>query len=286
MRTGKKAKHMPRQRDRLDHILPQGYLAGFTSPTHAGNLHVYDCKGQRWFESGTARVSASRGFYDLLPGSPEELNAEKAFADLERNFPGVRDGLLSTGFSAWEKQIDFLLTFAQMLRARSRLFRHQKLADGLMRPMGRVVEVTQVPSTTRPGEFDSQIRYESITDVKERTTFAKQRAILDMRDEITKGPDWMRGLHWCVRMAPDVKNPVITGDDAIVTMGKSTPQGGFHDPSFRVLIPLSWQACLVGAHARSANSIAILHPNEVRQIHAFYLRGGGHFAYSPIPLAR
>lgn len=50
--------------NRLDHVLPQGYLDGFTNPSSQGQVCVFDRQQHRWFNTGTARVGAIRGFYD------------------------------------------------------------------------------------------------------------------------------------------------------------------------------------------------------------------------------
>src|SRR5262249_6042850 len=47
---------------RLDHLIPQGYLDGFTDPSTPGQIAVFDIGNQRWFESGTPRIAAIRGF--------------------------------------------------------------------------------------------------------------------------------------------------------------------------------------------------------------------------------
>src|SRR5579864_4094434 len=130
-------------RNRLDHILPQGYLDGFTSPTN-GKLSVFDRQEQRWFESRPKKVGAEKGFYDYSPGSAPDQTADEAFAKLEEQFPNVRRELVSDGFSTWTTRLSLLLEFAQMLRARSRLFREHALAaaqkSGLFRVTGVVHE--------------------------------------------------------------------------------------------------------------------------------------------------
>jgi hypothetical protein len=178
-----------RQRNRLDHILPQGYLEGFTNPRHAGNLSVYDCKRGMWFDSGTRGVSADRGFYDYPEGTNPPQTADTVFRKLESKFPGLRRQLVANGFSGWERHLDFLLTFAQMLRARSRLFREHVIAVGQNTTMGRIDKITPVPSKNRPGELDTEIKFTPIGKGAERDRALRNKSIMDMCAEIAKGPD-------------------------------------------------------------------------------------------------
>jgi hypothetical protein len=108
-------------RGRLDHLLPQGYLDGFTDPANPGQLCVYDVRRRRWFESGSARVAAIRGFYDYSPGSAPDETADQAFKTFEERFPNVRRELIAENFTGWKSRLEFLLEYAQMLRARSEL---------------------------------------------------------------------------------------------------------------------------------------------------------------------
>jgi hypothetical protein len=94
-----KNNHRRTDRDRLDHILPQGYLDGFSDPRTAGQLSVFDLKREKWFESGTRGVAAQRGFYDYSPkGSPDQT-ADEAFKKLEGEFPLKRDELVANNFA-------------------------------------------------------------------------------------------------------------------------------------------------------------------------------------------
>ena len=134
-------------RGRLDHLLPQGYLNGFTDPSTPGQLSVYDIRNQRWFESGTARVAAIKGFYDYSHGSDPDKTADEAFKEFEEKFPNIVRELVGKGFSSWQEHLDFLLGYAQMLRARTELFREQELAQARQATILRVKEVFQDPKT-------------------------------------------------------------------------------------------------------------------------------------------
>jgi hypothetical protein len=111
-----------KNRNRLDHYVPQGYLEGFIDPSGNGQLSVFDKQRGAWFESGTPGVGAIRGFYDYSEGSDPHQTADDAFGELETTFPKLRRELVGGGFADWNKRLDMLLRFAQMLRARSLLF--------------------------------------------------------------------------------------------------------------------------------------------------------------------
>jgi len=59
-------------------ILPQGYLNGFTNPDNDGQIYVFDCRRQQWFDSGAAGAAATRGFYDYLEGIEHDQTADQA----------------------------------------------------------------------------------------------------------------------------------------------------------------------------------------------------------------
>jgi hypothetical protein len=83
---------MPEQgRNRKDHILPQGYLDGFTGPD--GFLHVYDISAPKWsFRSKTENVACERAFYDYSKGVNPDQTADQAFQEYEDYFPNLRAG--------------------------------------------------------------------------------------------------------------------------------------------------------------------------------------------------
>ncbi len=98
------------KRNRSDHVLPEGYLDGFSDRSNQGQVCVFDRQQQRWFDTGTARVGAIRRFYDHPQGSEPDETADPAFAGLEAKFPVVTRELVSSDFSGWVKQRDLLLS--------------------------------------------------------------------------------------------------------------------------------------------------------------------------------
>jgi hypothetical protein len=273
-------------RDRLDHILPQGYLDSFTDPACPGDLWVRDNRTNRWFRSGTARVAAERGFYDYSHGSNPDQTADRAFEDLEGKFPNVRTKLISYGFAACEQYRETLLAFAQMLRARSKLFRDQDLDQGRQLTIARIETIEQVPSATRPGEFDSRIKYGPYQGTKaERELFLRNKTITDMRSEIAKGSAWMGELHWCLRFTDDPSDPVVTGDNAVLSEGRvQSVEQALVDHETLFFFPICWQACLIGSRCKFDNACEAFHPADLRRIRALYLKPETHFSYSPTVL--
>jgi hypothetical protein len=168
---------------RLDHLLPQGYLDGFTDPSTPGQIAVFDIRTQRWFESGTPRVAAIRGFYDYSPGSEPDKTADEAFKEFEEKFPIIVRELVGKAFSSWRDHLEFLLGHAQMLRARTELFREQELAQARQATILRVKEVFQDPKTGQ-----TAIRYEPMAETgAEREMLFRNLSVTKMRGEITKG---------------------------------------------------------------------------------------------------
>jgi hypothetical protein len=245
-------------RGRLDHLLPQGYLEGFTNPYKPGRLSVFSVERQQWFESAPRRVAAINGFYDYSPGSAPDQTADQAFKEFEDRFPNVRRELVSKGFSGWQSDLDFLLRYAQMLRARSELFREQTVAHARQQRMVRVKEVLSDPASGNTG-----IKYEELTETAEgREKFFRNMATTTMRREIAKGAALFSQFHRCLRKVMAVADPVITGDDAIVVEGKApTLEAALTDADTLIFFPVCRHACLIGSPAKfDLETTLSLHP--------------------------
>src|ERR1700722_17005659 len=181
-------------RNRLDHILPQGYLEGFTIPSKEGRLWVFDIERRKWFESSPRTVAAERAYYDYSEGSDPDATADQAFKQFETNFPPIRQELVASKFSGWTKHREFLVRYSQMVRARSNLFRHEVLQEVHDATFLKMEEV-------------------------HRTALLKNLSITKMRIEIGKGAGEFAGWHFGLRFTEDVTEPVITGDNAVALVG-------------------------------------------------------------------
>lgn len=264
-------------RGRLDHLLPQGYLEGFTNPSTAGRLSVFSIERQRWFESTPRQVAAIKGFYDYSPGSAPDQTADQAFKEFEESFPNVRRELVANGFSNWQSHLDFLLRYAQMLRARSELFRKQSVATARQQPMLRVKEIINDPVSGKSG-----IKYEELTETaEERETLYRNMAITTMRGEIAKGAAFLSQLHWCLRTAT-AADPVITADDAILVEGKApTLEAALTEANTLIFFPVCRHACLIGSVAKFDLETGTFLSSDLQLLRSRYLKGDCRFVYSP-----
>lgn len=282
--SGRQAKRERRKdRGRLDHILPQGYLDGFTNPSRSGELSVFDCKRRHWFETGTAGVGAVRGFYDYAPGSNPDQTADDAFKPLEDKFPVVRRDLVFSDFAGWESHLEFFLSFAQMMRARSPLYREHALAQSKSLGMARVEEVLERTSNDKNDEVEMTFRLSphEITG-EERDALLGNMVITNMRGEINKGAGWLAELNWCLRLAPDYRNPVITSNNAVIMEGKPPADiEAIQRDGTTIYFPVCWQACLVGRVSKFGHALDVFDLAELARIRGHYMEPHNAFVYSP-----
>ena len=121
---------------------------------------------------------------------------------------------------------------------------------------------------------------------EERDTLFRNLTITTMRAEIAKGAAFFSNLHWCLRLAVDVANPVITGDDAVIVEGKApTLEAALTDGGTLILFPLCRHACLVGSPAKFEVETEAFQAFDLKRLQALYLRGRCRFSYSPKRLA-
>jgi hypothetical protein len=267
-------------RDRLDHILPQGYLEGFTSKE--GRLWVFDIERRNWFESSPRNVAAERAYYDYSEGSEPDATADQAFKEFETNFPPLRQELVASNFSGWTKHREFLVRYAQMLRARSDLFRQEVLKEAHQATTFLKVEEV-LPN--KPGQTGCQIKfsYAETQGKAHGAAFFKNMSITKMRMEIAKGAGEFARWHWGLRFTEDVTKPVITGDNAValVGFGHSSREEAMKDQDTLFIFPICWQACLVGRRHKIDETEA-LQPTALADLYPLYLiEAGCRFAYSP-----
>jgi hypothetical protein len=273
-------------RNRLDHILPQGYLEGFTIPSKQGRLWVFNIDRGNWFESSPGSVAAERGYYDYSEGSEPDATADQSFAEFESRLPPVRRELVAGNFSGWTKHRDFLVCYSQMLRARSDLFRREVLNQANNATFLKVEEVLQTrPSLTRPGETEMQIRYSEpeTQSHDQRDAFFKNMSITKMRAEIDKGAGEFAGWNWHLRLTADVTNPVITGDNAValIGFGRSSREEAMKHQDTIFVFPICWQACLVGCR-QTFDETDTISTAMLTDLHRLYTNEAGcRFAYSP-----
>jgi len=265
----KRRQRLPR--GRRDHLLPQGYLAGFCDPNR-GSLWVHDRQKHQWFATGTRRVAAIRGFYDYSEGSDADQSADDAFRALEDEFPRVVRDLASDDYRNWESRLEFLLRFGNMLRARSELFRREDVESSKTGRWFRVEEVVE-----RGPQTGLRVAPCNPGDV-----FLRNKAITDMRAEIAKGAGVFSDLNWCLRVSRDCADPVVTSDNAIILDGTApTRDEAQRHPDTLFFFPISAQACLIGSPSSFGVKYDSFIPSDLRRLHSIYRHSGGRFIYSP-----
>lgn len=132
------------------------------------------------------------------------------FGKLERGFPLVCARLIENNFAKWTDDLDFLLAYMQMIRARSPLFFAQKEAEG---------RALRGVTVTGAGTND-QITVDSLELRPLPETFIRNRIIVHMREEIEKGASWLANFHWCLRYTDSPLDPVITSKQPVYSSGR------------------------------------------------------------------
>jgi hypothetical protein len=94
-------------------------------------------------------------------------------------------------------------------------------------------------------------------------------------------------LHWCLRLATDAANPVVTGDDAVIVEGKvPTLEAALGDQRTLCFFPVCWLACLIGSPSKFDVETDIFHASDLKAVRSLYLKAEGcRFAYAPTRLA-
>jgi hypothetical protein len=262
----------------LDHILPRSYLAGFTSPLKQGQLSAFDLRLRCWFEASPASVGAEKGFYDYSPGSLPDQTADEAFSALESKFPVVRKELIESNFTAWATHREFLLEYAQMLRARSRLFRAQATDLARQSIIGVVDEVLEKGLKVKPYTPAEEVRH---------AQGLRNLTITQMRSEIAKGSGLFSKLHWCLRMTRDVNHPAITADLPVIVLGSApeTPvlqEAVLLDPNSWVVFPVCREAYLIGNALPLETETEDFLPLGLAWLQEWYFKDKVGFVYSPL----
>jgi hypothetical protein len=282
-------------RNRLDHILPRSYLEGFTNPSSQGQLSVFDRRERLWFEASPARVGAEKGFYDYSPGSTPDKTADAAFSALESGFPVVRKELIASSFTVWGTHRELLLEYAQMLRARTRLFREQATGYAGQSIIGEVEEAVEEEDPTEAGTIRTSLRVKPYTpqDAAQHEQRLRNITITQMRMEIAEGAGQFSGLRWWLRVTEGSKHPVITADEPVISYG-SAPEAPvlredvlLHSDTWTVF-PVCREACLIGNIGNSFKSepeTGMFHPSELAWIRGHYFRTDSGFVYSPSRIA-
>jgi Protein of unknown function (DUF4238) len=270
-----------KDRGRKDHILPRGYLDGFTNPK--GFLQVFHIKEGRWFPGATADVAWERGFYDYSENITPDQTADDAFKEYEGKFPELRRDLIVSNFANWRLHLDFLIRYINMFRVRSKLYREHVLQGFEDQPPMVIDKITEnAPHPKIPGKFATKIKLKPMAQTGEalKTSYA-DLSISKMRADMLEVPKPFFTFDWCLRTTNNPNKPVITADDAIRLEGVSIDRPFEHFQS-RIYFPLCWQACLVGGPDTLLPNTKPYSPSRLSELRGKYLRSDCRFAYSPV----
>ena len=227
-------------RGRKDHYLPRGYLKGFIHPNRQSlqkPLWHYDVESKQWAECSPAEVGFEVGFYDPLSPSTELEIADETFAKLEREYPPLIKELAANQFANWRHHFSFLLHFMQMMRARSPLFFQHNKADLESRNPHVIEEIDPTDN-----------RKMRVKPVSLPPAFIKNRSLMQMREEILKGPDWLKDFDWALRWTDNPDDPCITSEQPFAMAGTArTMVEAFEHEATWLHFPLCWQAALFGS---------------------------------------
>jgi hypothetical protein len=269
-------------RNRKDHILPQGYLEGFTGAN--GLLQVFHIKERRSFPANTANVAAIRGFYDYSEDANPDQTVDQAFREFEDKFPDLRRELVASGFADWRTHLGFLLRYINMFRVRSELFREHVLQALDETPPMVVDQVLKTePHPTDPGMIRQQVSVKPMEQTGEqRKTVYNNLTISKMRADLREVPKFFFEFNWCLRYTKDPNKPVITADDAIRLELANDSPGALQNFQTCLYFPLCWQACLIGSPRPLVPKTKSFSPYRLAELRGKYLESRCRFAYSPV----
>ncbi len=267
---------MSPSKNRRDHYLPQGYLKGFIDPSRqhlARPLWHFDIQNRAWSERSPREIGYRFGFYDYAGDATPTETADDTFTEYESLFPRVRAQLVADNFENWTAYRDFLLGYAQMMRARSLSFiaKMQEAGRNL-----RGVVITEVSPDRR------SLKVESMTPSPLPPGFVRNWTITQMREEINKGANWFSEFNWALRYSDSPTDPFIVGDGPVVfCTPRSTIAEGMHDPETLIFFPLCWQASLIGSRQFFEIETGPFEHEDMCKVRRIYMDTNELFLVSP-----
>jgi hypothetical protein len=272
-------------RNRKDHILPQGYLDGFTN--RDGVLWVYHIAEKRWFQRKPQDVAWIRGFYDYSDDVTPDQTADEAFREHEAKYPEVRRELLASNCAGWRRHLNFFLEYFNHLRVRSQVWRQHVLhALDLQPPMVVDQVLETVPHPTDPKMVRQKIRVKPMPQTgADLNTALTNLSISKMRADLLAVPKFFYDFDWCLRYTTDPTRPVVTADEPIRLEGEVQPhQLALEHFWTRIHFPLCWQACLIGSPNVLLPKTRVFSQSQLGELQRKYLRSVCRFVYSPVAL--
>lgn len=272
---------MKKKTKRRDHYIPQGYLRGFVDPArekHPRPLWRFDIPRGSWSACSPKEVGHRKGFYDYVGAGAllEHQTADSAFLRLENDYPLVCRELISTRFARWHDHLELLLSFMQMMRARSLLFREQKRDSGKNLLVWEIEEVYHDRNA---------VKLKSMTPSPASATFIRNRAISEMKVEIQKGAAWLENFDWALRYSDWVNDPFIISEQPFVALGPTAKvEEAIKHPDTLLFFPLCWQACLVGSLRPFDVKTDKFGSNDMQKVRQLYRDNAKLFLISPTRL--
>jgi hypothetical protein len=257
-------------------------MRGFIDPARATRqrpLWHYDLASGEWSEKSPGEIGWDWGFYDYADEDTELEHPDLTFEKFEREFPLIREHMLQRKFKGWAKQRKaFLLSYMQMMRARSPMFIEAQTEHnrGL-----RAATITSVG----PG---NQITVDSMELRPLPENVVRNATISQMRQEIAKGPDWMWDFNWALRYTNAPADSFVTGPQPVITEGKVEGRGfvdAMKHPDTLIWFPLCWQACLVGSIRRFDEGTLEAPPSLLAHVRGLFRRSTSGFLISPHKLS-
>jgi hypothetical protein len=271
-------------RGRKDHYLPQGYLRGFIHPSRRNTdklLWHYDVQYKKWKQRSAAAVGYEVGFYDPIGTNAQLEIADETFVELENKYSLMIDELAANNFDKWRYHFNFFLHFMQMMRARSPLFfKHNKAYLQSKR-------VLSIKETAPIDQSESKAKPASLPDA-----FIKNYSLMQMREEILKGPDQLKDFDWALRWTEDPDNPLITSEQPFTMAAPLRPDGtamtmfeAFEYEETWLHFPLCWQATLFGSRKRITDPpTERIAPEALINFRKTYFEKAENYVVSPVRL--
>ena len=264
------------KRNRKDHYLPRGYLRGFIDPEridHPQPPWHFDVQSNIWSERSPGEVGYRYGFYDYATHEIHLGNADSDFAQFENTFPRVRQDLILNNFKNWRDHRDFLLRYAQMMRARSLLFFDHKRVEG----KNLRAWIVEGVSPDR-----KSVKLRSMTPEPLPDAFVRNWTIAEMRNEIQKGAAWLNDFNWALRYCDSPATPFIISEIPFISRGRhSDLAAAMQDQDTLLFFPLCWQACLIGSRQLFEIETGRFGEEDMREIRRMYRKTAELFLLAP-----
>lgn len=267
---------MKPQMNRRDHYIPRGYLRGFIDPSRFGEqrplLH-FDVPTGVWSARSTREVGYRKGFYDYASPDIDQESADAAFAQLESTYHAVRRRLISSHFANWKADLDFLLRYVQMMRARSLLFFEN------LHEEGKRLSCFTIESVSADRK---SVKVRSMTPSPLPEDFIVNRTVAEMRAEIQKGAAWLNDFNWALRYCDSPADPFVIAEVPVMAFGPCSELGeALRHPDTLLIFPLCWQACLFGSRQFFDRETDRFGAEDMKRTRSIYKEKARLFVLSP-----